>query len=427
MTPEGTPSYADRLFLASLRHPLSKPLAQRAVQKAARLLSLAFGQSLRELRDSPDPLMKTHSLAQEQGLLARVLAEVTQIIGARFDKLPERKRPHYTPHQRWRILEIRRLLAFSADETATLFRVSAGTILRWELEAGREPGKDSIGSLLKPTPPLRRYADVVRHTVQTMDRLGFTGAGKVASTLSRAGWRLARETVRRYKHQAPIAPTTKPRTAADRDGRPIKARASHDVWLIDLTHVKALFGLLRFRIAAVLDARSRAPLALRVFPSEPAAEDMAALVQTAARRHCLPRVVVSDHGAQFTAERFEKLLRDQGIQHRIGAIGKSGSIALIERFWRILKEELRLPIFRPLTQEDLERRVAYAALHYTFFRPHHALDGATPAEVLHGWPQAHLHAAQPPRGRAGDPSPPAPFAVTFLDPEARHPILVRAA
>jgi hypothetical protein len=49
------------------------------------------------------------------------------------------------------------------DETATPFRVSSGTVRRWELETGKEPGKDSIGSLLKPTPPLRRYADVTRH------------------------------------------------------------------------------------------------------------------------------------------------------------------------------------------------------------------------------------------------------------------------
>ena len=54
MTLAGT-SYSDRLFLACLRLPLSEPIAQRAVHKAARLLSLALGQSLRELRDRPIP------------------------------------------------------------------------------------------------------------------------------------------------------------------------------------------------------------------------------------------------------------------------------------------------------------------------------------------------------------------------------------
>ena len=182
MTPDSTLSYADRLFLACLRHPLGKPVAQRAVQKAARLLSLAFGQSLRDLRESPDPLMKAHALGQEQSLLARILADVADLLGSRLDKLPERRRPHYTPHQRWRILEVRRLLAFSAEETATLFRVSTGTVLRWDAE-GKEPGKQTVGSLLKPTPPITRYADVVRHLVQTMDRLGFKCAETIASIL----------------------------------------------------------------------------------------------------------------------------------------------------------------------------------------------------------------------------------------------------
>jgi hypothetical protein len=83
-------------------------------------------------------------------------------------------------------------LALFAEETARLFRLSMGTVLRWEAEAGREPEKTTIGSLLKPTPPLRRYADVVHHLVQRMDRLGFGSAEKIAATLARAGWRLER-------------------------------------------------------------------------------------------------------------------------------------------------------------------------------------------------------------------------------------------
>jgi hypothetical protein len=50
MIRDGTLSYADRLFLATLRHPVAKPVALRAVQKAARLLSLAFGRRKRSGR-----------------------------------------------------------------------------------------------------------------------------------------------------------------------------------------------------------------------------------------------------------------------------------------------------------------------------------------------------------------------------------------
>jgi transposase InsO family protein len=261
-----------------------------------------------------------------------------------------------------------------------------------------------------------------------MDRLGFKGAGTIAATLARAGWRLARETVRRYRHEPPVEPRSGVRRIRRPDRTAVTARGPNDVWLLDLTSVKGLFGLQGFRIAAVLDAFSRAPLAVRVFGAEPSAADVVALFESAVRRHGRPRHVVSDQGTQCAAELFEQALERCGVRHRFGAVGHSGSVALIERFWRTLKEALRLPLFRPLTQGDLQRRVAFAVLHYTFYRPHQGLAQATPAEVLFGWPAAVSAAVAPPRGRLGDPSATAQrFAVAFLDPEARHPILVKAA
>jgi hypothetical protein len=137
--PDDTLAYADRLFVAGLGRCSGQPVAQRAVQKATRLLALALGQTLRGLRESADPLLQSHACAREQSVLAALFAEIAELLGGRLDKLPERRRPHYTPPQRWRILEIKRLLAFSSEETARVFRVSVGTILRWEAEAGRAP------------------------------------------------------------------------------------------------------------------------------------------------------------------------------------------------------------------------------------------------------------------------------------------------
>jgi transposase InsO family protein len=422
--PPDTLSYGDRLFLFGLRHRLTRPVAQRALQNATRILALALGDSLRELRDSPDPLAQAHAHGQEHRTLARLLAEVVELLGSRLDKLPERRRPHYTPHQRWRILEMKKLLVLSSDETARLFRVSRGTVFRWETEAGREPGKETIGSLLRPIPPVRRYADVVHHLVQTMDRLGFGGAEKVASTLARAGWKLCRETVRRYRHQPPTHP--EPGTAQTRGvTEPLRAKRPNDLWFLDITQVKALFGFRRLRVAGVLDAFSRMPLAIGVFVREPTASDLARLFVHARRRHGRPRLLVSDHGGQFTSSKFEESLGI--VPHRFGAVGRSGSIALIERFWRTLKKDLRLPIFRPLTPSDLEERLGYAALHYSFYRPHRALDGGTPAEAFFDWPCSHHRAVSPPRGSPGRPAPAPPFQIDFLDPHQTHPILTKAA
>jgi len=134
----------------------------RACGGPARLLCLSLGQSLRELRGPPDLLMQAHAFGREHSLLARIFPDAADILGSRVDKLPERQRSSAYPRA-----------PFCAGG--------------WS--PGKEPDKNTVGSLLKPTPPVRRYADFVRHLVQTTERLGFKGAGTIAATLARAGCR----------------------------------------------------------------------------------------------------------------------------------------------------------------------------------------------------------------------------------------------
>lgn len=65
---------------------------------------------------------------------------------------------------------------------------------------------------MKPTPPVRRAADVVRSLVQTMTRLGFGGQDLVARVLARAGWRVSARSVGRYRKErfGPVDPTPEP-------------------------------------------------------------------------------------------------------------------------------------------------------------------------------------------------------------------------
>ena len=52
-----------------------------------------------------------------------------------------------------------------------------------------------------------------------------------------------------------------------------------------------------------------------------------------------PRHLITDRRREFTARSFRRGCRRAGIRHRFGAIGKHGSIALIERCIRTLKDE----------------------------------------------------------------------------------------
>ena len=124
---------------------------------------------------------------------------------------------------------------------------------------------------------------------------------------------------------------------------------------------------------------------------------------------------------------FRHALRRLGVKQRFGAVGRKGSIALIERLWRTLKDTLGLRLLRPSAAEDLAATVEVGLVHYSHFRPHQGLGGATPAEIYFERTPSHLSAIPPPRGQPGEGSLDLPFRIDYLDVERLLPVLVRKA
>jgi len=96
----------------------SLPAALPALLSAIHLLGLALGSALGLLRESGATAARMFERAEEQALLLRMMREAAGILGARWDKVPERQRPHYAPEQRFRILRIRSFRGLSQRETA---------------------------------------------------------------------------------------------------------------------------------------------------------------------------------------------------------------------------------------------------------------------------------------------------------------------
>ena len=420
--------YLDRLLRAAMKRRRLDTLALRALMKATHLLGLALAERIRQYRGSGDRVLDHFAQLQEQTLHVALLREALETLASRWDKIPDRQRPHFSPSARFKILRLKTLLALPADETASTFRVSTGTILRWEQEALGAPERHTVGSLLKPIPPVRRYHDTVRHLIHTIALAGFPGDRSLAAHLARAGWKLARRTIQRIRKEKPTPLPPAPHAPAAA-ARAVRARYPHHVWMLDLTEIPGFLRLFCFKLVVVLDVFSRMPLAARVFFAEPSGRDIARLFAAAARRFGPPRHSVSDQGPQFTSEAFRHAAARRGVRHRYGALGKSGSIALIERFFRTLKSIARLRVKPPLLRADLERRLALAFDYYVWCRPHQGLAGATPAEIYLGRRPAHLDAIAPPRGRLGESAgfPPPPFEIRYLDPDHRLPYLVRKA
>jgi len=416
----------DRVLSALARRRNFTTRALRLLMCTREQLSIALGLVLVKLRESAEPLQTVLAGLQEHRIHVQQLTEENRYLRSRLSRVPPKERSHYTPDERYRILLYKSTYLLSTEETARRFLVAPKTIARWLAEAETEPDRKTVGTLLKATPPCRSYTDVVKELVQVMDRFGFGGSKRIAQTLARAGLKLSKETVRRWRKRN--RPSGEPVTKQAKF-KTVRADYVNHVWMMDITNIGGLFNLIGFRLVVLLDVFSRFPVIARLFVSEPSAEDVAELFHSAVKTYGKPKHFVSDHGTQFTARAFRRALASQGVKQRFGAIGKTGSIAIIERLWKTLKEMLALKSHLPLCSKDLMERLNAGLLYYAALKPHQALHGATPAEVYFGWTPACTAAQPPPRvvdSETGSASR-LDFEIAFIDADRRLPILLRKA
>ena len=224
-------AYTDRVIIEFSQTRHLPRVALRAVLKSVELMGFAKGIHLAELRDSAEPMKE---LAAERDIcetFEKVFRQASDILGERWDKIPDKKRPQYTPEQRFLILELKRRARWSRKETAHCFRVSAGTIARWEQEVEAHPDRQTVGSLVKPNPPVRRYADVIRQLVHTMSEAGFGGNLQIALTLGRAGWQVSKEFVRRTRKKP--APEPSEVVSSTTQKRRVQAKYPNHIFMAD--------------------------------------------------------------------------------------------------------------------------------------------------------------------------------------------------
>ncbi len=246
---------------------------------------------------------------------------INQNVRAKLARFPALQRKHYRPEEQFRILELRHSYGLSRRETAAAFLIDPQTISRWEREVQAEPEKDTVGTLVRPTPPLRGYDDVVTRLVQRLDALDIGGSTKIAQMLARVGLKIGRETVQRYR-RAPRPP--RPTDRISDTARILRAKYPNHIWTADLTEIKGFLGLFVYKLVVVLDLHSRFPLAFGVFRREPSAAQVIEVLCRAMRLHGRPRHFVSDQGSQFTAAVFRGTLQSLSIKQRFGAIGQYG-------------------------------------------------------------------------------------------------------
>jgi transposase InsO family protein len=325
------------------------------------------------------------------------LREELRIKDARMARLPAHRRPFYTPLERMAILELRAARGWSARQTADRFLLTLNTVAAWMARLD----EDGPNALLRLREPVNKFPELVRYIVRRLKVLcPRLGKVKIAAMLCRAGLHLAPTSVGRILREEP---TPLPPIAAAAVGPVVRAARPNHVWHVDLTAIPTRLGFwvpwlpgalpqewpVCWWIAVVVDHFSRRVQGFTVFATKPDARALCSFLgRTIRNAGAAPRHLISDKESMFTSNAFRGTCRRRGIRLRYGAVGKHGSVAIIERFIRSMKNECTRRIVVPLRRERAHEEIAIYVAWFNAHRPHAALGARTPNEVCRGSPPA---------------------------------------
>ena len=187
-----------------------------------------------------------------------------------------------------------------------------------------------------------------------------------------------------------------PTTAKEPSGSTVTAKYPNHVFNVDLTVMPTVSGFwvpwvpeawrqvwpFAWWIGIVMDHYSRRIVGKAIWHKEPTANEVTAMLDATVEAVGLaPKHIISDQGVQFQGEYLD-WCAEHGARPRFGAVGRYGSIAVLERFMRTFKEEgLRRLVTIPLRELQMAEEVTTFVEWFNQDRPHQGLAGATPNEV----------------------------------------------
>ncbi len=291
-----------------------------------------------------------------------LLQEELRIKDARMLRLSPHRRPYYASIERMAILELRAARGWTAAQTAQHFQITENTITNWM----RRLDEEGLAALVRTQKPVNKFPDYVRYLVRRLKVLGpQLGKEKIAQHLCRAGLQIGTTTVGRFVKEEVISPPPLPAQTAMTG---IRSRRPDHIWLTDLTVIPTSGGLwttwLPFAmpqrwpfcwwVAIVLDHYSRRVQGFAVFPTKPTSRLLRSFLGRVIRRvGTAPRYLICDKEKQFDCPSFRAWCRSKGIRPRYGAVGKHGSICVIERLILTMKNECTRKILVPFQRHSL--------------------------------------------------------------------------
>jgi putative transposase len=329
-----------------------------------------------------------------------LLNEEIRIKDGRTARIPPHHRPFYPPSERLAIIALKAARGWNLEQTARALLVEPATISSWM----KRLDEDGEQSLVKLPTPVNKYPDFVALIVKQLKVLcPLMGKKRIAQILVRIGLQLSASSAGRFLKQKHQPPNHVPTTGLIKyAGHKIIANYPNHVWNIDLTVVPTQGGFWTawlpfsmpqiwpfcYWVALVMDHFSRRIMGYAVFKYPPSSLQIRSFLARAFHLNDhVPKYIISDKGSQFWNDAFKQWCKRSKIKPRFGAVGRYGSIALIERCIRSMKTEYARQIIVPLKQSDMRYELGLYVTWYNELRPHQSLDGRTPQEIYDGLPE----------------------------------------
>ena len=393
------------------------PLTRRKMRELFELVYRTLIYTWSKAENSCNPRLEPLALKDRLEFENNFLKRCDRIKDARLSRIPARKLPQYTPQEKVEILDLKALMGLNIKQCAKIFNVAPGTISAWMT-------KEDEGVLGEENVPWNKNPDFFKQTVQKIKKyVPNFGARKIAESIVKDGISLSPSSVRRYlKTKLPPKTDNDPKPEIkDYDGKVVRSHHPGHTWLVDLTVVptcKGLSSMLSGRgfaqsfpycwwVAVIIDHFSRKVIGFAVFENQPDSEELIKVLNKGIKR-CgkKPKHIISDKGTQFYPNNakdenkgnhpFWEWCEHRKIKRRTGAVGKYGSVAIIERFMKSLKNECTRMIIVPLNMDKLRYEISLYVTWYNQFRTHKYLKGRTPQEVYSNTPPAKMPAFKSP-------------------------------
>jgi len=271
------------------------------------------------------------------------------------------------------------------SEVAQLMGVSTATVDNWSREY-RQGGER--GLCRKPVQARHRKIceQVQEKIIELRKDNPDHGVRRIRDELRRkAGVEVSAETVRSVVNEAGLGnPPPRSRRRAPAVRR-FERKVPNALWQIDIFTFK-LKRMYPVYLVGIIDDNSRYIVGWGLFRQQ-TAEAVMEVVRGAIGQWGAPREILSDNGRQFVAwrgeTRFQKVMKQQGIQHVRSAPHHPMTLGKIERFWQtIWREYLYDAVFA--SYADACQRIGHWMDFYNHQRPHQGIEGACPADRFYG-------------------------------------------